>query len=190
MSIAVNEETERILLGQRYAAALAEIDDESLAALAGALEGDLRDAFARTVGLAADAFDDATTLPGRIRDGIARRRVHHDAGVILAEPCTTHCIDALGDASEDPTLEELRAVLPAAEETFGFAATKLMVVQYSRSLKGFRDLIASDERFSVPPPPAGPGLREVDEEAQAAKRAARKERRAREQAAKAKQRRR
>jgi hypothetical protein len=85
-------------------------------------------------------------------------------------------------------VDELREILPEAEETFGFAATKLMVVQYSRSLKGFRDLIASDERFAVPPPPAGPGVREVDEAAQAAKRAARKERRAREQAAKAKQR--
>ena len=184
----MNEETERILLGQRYAAALAEIDDDALTALAVALEGDLRDAFARTVGLGADAFDDPSSLAGLIRDGVARRRAHHDAGVILAEPCTTHCIDKLGDASEDPTVDELREILPEAEETFGFAATKLMVVQYSRSLKGFRDLIASDERFAVPPPPAGPGVREVDEAAQAAKRAARKERRAREQAAKAKQR--
>jgi len=189
VSEAVNEETERILLGQRYLAVLAEIDDETFAQLATALEGDLRDAFARTAGLPADAFSDPASLPGRIREGIARRRSHHDAGVILAEPCTTHCIDKLGGASEDPTLEELREVLPEAEETFGFAAVKLMAVQYSQSLKGFRDLIAADERFALPPPPAGPGMRQVDEAAQAAKRAARKERRAREQAAKAKQRR-
>lgn len=188
MSGAVNEETERILLGQRYAAALAGIDDEVLADLALALEGDLRDGFARTVGLGADAFEDRASLAGKIREGIARRRAHHDAGVILAEPCTTHCIDKLGDAAEDPTVEELLAVLPEAQEAFGFAATQLMVVQYSRSLKGFRDLIASDVRYTVPPPPAGPGVREVDQAAQAAKRAARKERRAREQAAKAKQR--
>ena len=57
-----------------------------------------------------------------------------------------------------------------------------MVVQYSRSLKGFKQLIAADDRFALPVA-AGIGVLEKDEAEQAAKRAARKERKQRERAA-------
>ena len=111
----------------------------------------------------------------------------HDAGVVLAEPCTQWTIDKLGESSEDPTLEELHAVLPEAITEYGLDAVRLMVIQYSRSLKGFRQLVASDERFAPSGPAPVTALREVDEAAQAAKREARKARKAEEKAAKAKQ---
>jgi len=82
-------------------------------------------------------LDDTVTLGGLARDGMARRRAWHDAGILLAEPCTQYSIEKLGDSSEDPTLEELQALLPEVTEKFGLDAVKLMVVQYSRSLKGF-----------------------------------------------------
>jgi hypothetical protein len=93
----------------------------------------------------------------------------------------------LGDSSEDPTLEELNELLPKAIEKFGINAVHLMVIQYSRSLKGFRQLVAADERFAVQSAVANMGVLEKDEAEQAAKREARKARKAEESAKKAKQ---
>lgn len=183
----MNEDKERILLDQRYVSVFNTISDESLGALALALEDDLRDAFARITGLSADTFADTASLGGKVRDGIARRRAAHDAGVVLSEPCTQFCIEDMGDASEDPTIEDLHACIPKAIEKFGLDAARLMAVQYSKSLKGFRQLIAEDERFAIPVVNTLPGVREIDEEAQAAKRAARKARKEKEKASKAKQ---
>lgn len=183
----MTEEKDRFLLDRRYIAAFENLEDSEIATLAAALEGELKDGFARIIGLPDGAFDDTATLGALVRDGISKRRMAHDAGVILAEPCTQWAIETLGDASEDPTLEQLQAVLPGAIEKFGMNAVRLMVIQYSRSLKGFRDLVATDDRFAVAAPPAGPGVLVKDEAEQAAKREARKARKAAEQAKKAKQ---
>jgi hypothetical protein len=104
--------------------------------------------------------------------------VAHDTGVILAEPCTQYSIEKLGDSSEDPTIDELKALLPEITEKFGEDAVLLMVIQYSRSLKGFRDLVASDDRFVPKGEPVGGALLVKDEAEQAAKREARKARKA------------
>lgn len=178
----VSEDKDRIILDQRYAAVLASFSDEALSALAVALDDDLRTALAKVVGLPANAFDAPASLAGLIRDGITRRRAAHDVGILLSEPCTRHSIEALGDASDDPTLEELQGLLPSITEKFGAEAVRLMVVQYSRSLKGFKQLIAVDERFALPVA-TGIGVLEKNEDEQAAKRAARKERKQREREA-------
>lgn len=171
---------DRYILDRRYIAALGDMDDATLGSLAIALEGDLRDAFARVVGLPEGAFDgdDHSALGSSVRDGYTRRRVAHDTGVLLAEPCTQFSIEKLGDSSENPTLEELNGLLPEITEKFGLPAVKLMVIQYSRSLKGFRDLVASDKRFAASGEPVGGALLVKDESEQAAKREARKARRA------------
>lgn len=173
----MSDDKDRFLLDRRYAAALAEMDDATLASLASALEGELRDAFARLVGLPEGAFDDAA-LGALVRDGYVRRKVAHDTGIILAEPCTQYSIEKLGDASEDPTLEQLNELLPGIIEKFGLVAVQLMVIQYSRSLKGFRQLVAADDRFAAKGEPVGGVLLTKDEAEQAAKREARKARKA------------
>lgn len=183
----MNDDKDRFLLDRRYTAAFDSLEDSSLAALAVALEGDLRDGFARIIGLSADAFDDVSALGSTVRTGISQRRMAHDAGVILAEPCTSYSIEKLGESSEDPTLEELHILLPEVIEKFGIDAVRLMVIQYSRSLKGFRQLVATDERFAPSGGAPGVGVIEIDEAAQDAKREARKQRKAEEKAAKAKQ---
>lgn len=183
----MSDDKDRFVLDRRYGAALAAMDDADIDALGRALEGDLRDALARIAGLPATAFDEGSSLGAMIRDGATRRRTAHDVGVVLGEPCTSWCIEELGAASENPTLEDLNGLLPAAVERFGLPAVKLMVIQYSRSLKGFRELVATDERFAVAGAAPSAPLREVDEAAQAAKRAARKERKSAEKAARAKQ---
>lgn len=183
----MSDEKDRFLLDRRYSATFENLDDATLAALARELEGDLRDGFARITGLAEGAFDDAATLGAAVREGITKRRVAHDAGIILAEPCTQWAIEELGDASEDPTLEQLNDLLPKAIEKFGLDAVRLMVIQYSRSLKGFRELVASDERFAAGSAAAPVVVLEKDAAEQAAKREARKARKAAEAAKKAKQ---
>ena len=62
-----------------------------------------------------------------------------------------------------------------------------MVIQYSRSLKGFRLLVASDDRFAASGPAPTMTVLVKDEAEQAAKREARKARKAQEKAALAKQ---
>lgn len=183
----MTDEKDRFLLDRRYSATFETLDDDTLAALANELEGELRDGFARITGLAEGAFDDMSTLGAAVREGITKRRVAHDAGIILAEPCTQWAIEELGDASEDPTLEQLNELLPKAIEKFGLVAVRLMVIQYSRSLKGFRDLVANDERFAASGAAAPVVVLEKDAAEQAAKREARKARKAAEAAKKAKQ---
>jgi hypothetical protein len=183
----MNDDKDRFLLDRRYAAAFENLDDAQIAALALALEGELKDAFARVIGLPDGAFEDGATLGAQVRDGIVKRRIAHDAGVVLAEPCTQWCIDELGASSENPTLEELNDLLPRAIEKFGLEAVRLMVIQYSRSLKGFRQLVATDERFAPLTTAPQMHLLEKDEAEQAAKREARKARKAAEKSQRAKQ---
>lgn len=184
----MNEDRDRFVLDRRYAAMFDSLDDDAIGALALALEEELRDGFARVVGLPSSAFEEGQPLGALVRDGIVKRRIAHDVGVILAEPCTQYSIEKLGDSADNPALEELTALLPEVIDKFGLDAVRLMVIQYSRSLKGFRQLVASDDRFAPPGSLQTAAVLEKDEAAQAAKRAARKERKAAERAVKAKQR--
>ncbi|MGA1361758.1 MAG: hypothetical protein ACO36A_02425 [Ilumatobacteraceae bacterium] len=180
----MNDDRDRFLLDRRYSGFLESLNDAALGTLALALDGDLRDAFARIVGAPEGTFGDEgaqadpVAVGATVREGYQRRRTAHDTGIVLAEPCTQWCIEKLGDDSENPTLEQLHAVLPEAIDSFGLPAVQLMVIQYSRSLKGFRELVATDERFAVSSEPVGGTLLVKDEAEQAAKREARKARKA------------
>ena len=172
----MNLARDQIIVERRYIAVFATISDQSLGALAQALPEALRDPFARAVGLRRGAFDDADTLATNIRTGMVARKAIIDAGVLLSEPCTEYFVDTLGDASDDPSFEDLQAVIPAAIDKFTLDAVRLMAVQYSAALGGFRLLVTEDDRFKIP---AGEVAMPVQANAaeQAAKRAARRERR-------------
>ena len=172
----MNLARDQIIVERRYIAVFATISDQSLGALAQALPEALRDPFARAVGLRRGAFDEADTLATNIRNGMVARKAIIDAGVLLSEPCTEYFVDTLGDASDDPSFEDLQAVIPAAIDKFTLDAVRLMAVQYSAALGGFRRLVTEDDRFKIP---AGEVAMPVQANAaeQAAKRAARRERR-------------
>jgi hypothetical protein len=138
-----------ILLERRYAAVFDAVSDGSIEAMARALGDDLRDALARTLALPA-GFLDGDGLADRLRASMRSRRAHLGAGSILSDPVTSKTIEILGDRSDDPSLEDLLEVLPAMVEEFGIEAARLMAVQYSVSLGGFRKLIATDPRFAIP----------------------------------------
>lgn len=152
----VSAARDAILLDRRYAAVLGSIGDDALATLARGVPERLRDDFARTVGLRAGAYDDAG-LGAMVRVGVGQRRAWLDAGVMLSEACTEWCIEELGAAQEDPNVEALREVLPGAIERFGLDAARLMAVQYSTTLQGFKRLMAEDPRFAIPSDGGGAG---------------------------------
>ncbi len=141
---------EQILIDRRYAAVLATISDDSLAELAGSLPEKLRDPFAKVAGLKAGALSTKDGLGAKIRAGFISRKSFINVGVLLSEPCTEYCIEQLGTAADDPNVEHLKTTLPGAIEKFGLDATRLMVIQYSVSLNGFKQLVAQDKRFMVP----------------------------------------
>lgn len=172
----MNLARDQIIVERRYVAVFGTVSDESLTKLAQALPESLRDPFARAVGLRRGAYDDASALAESIRKGMMARKSVIDAGVLLSEPCTEFFVDTLGDASDDPSFDELQALIPTAIEKFGLDAVRLMAVQYSVALGGFRRLVNEDDRFRIPTTESGPApIR--DKAAQEAKRAARKERR-------------
>jgi hypothetical protein len=172
----MNLARDQIIVERRYLAVFATVSDESLSALATALPETLRDPFARAVGLRRGAYGDASTLGPAIRTGMVARKSVIDAGVLLSEPCTGYFVDTLGEASDDPSFDDLQALIPAAIEKFGLDAVRLMAVQYSVALGGFRRLVSEDERFAIPTVAATTAARPSAAD-QEAKRAARRARR-------------
>ncbi len=172
----MNLARDQIIVERRYIAVFATISDQSLGALAQALPEALRDPFARAVGLRRGAFDEADTLATNVRTGMVARKAIIDAGVLLSEPCTEYFVDTLGDASDDPSYEDLQAVIPAAIDKFTLDAVRLMAVQYSAALGGFRRLVTEDDRFKIPASEMAMPV-QANAAEQAAKRAARRERR-------------
>ncbi len=187
----VSNARDTILIERRYAAVFSTLSDESIVKLAAAVEEKLRDALAKVLALPAGAFTDPATLAPKIREAMKERRSYLDTGVLFGEGATERAIELLGDQSDDPSLEDLQLVIPALVETFGLDAVRLMAVQYSVSLGGFRKLVNTDERFMIQSSPAATtrsaaDTTTVDSVAQDEKRRARAERKEKERLDRAK----
>lgn len=178
--MAVSTSRDTILIERRYAAVLDTLSDQSLATLTMAVGEKLRDPLAKVLGLPAGSFDDASTIAGKVRAGLTARKAYLDVGILLAEGATEKAIEMLGDRSDDPSLEDLQMIITPLSEEFTLDAVRLMAVQYSVSLGGFRKLVASDERFAIPTSGAKAAITSAavakDEAAQAEKRRLRAER--------------
>lgn len=148
--MAVSSSREHILMGRRYSSVFATISDESLAGLATALPEKLRDPLAKVLALPAGTFSEPAALATTIRQAMVDRNAHFDTGVVLSEPCTERCIEILGPTSDDPNLADLQSNVDELIESFGLDAVRLMSVQYSLTLAGFKKLISTDERFALP----------------------------------------
>lgn len=146
----VSSSREHILLERRYASVFATISDETLTGLATVLPEKLRDPLAKVLALPAGTFDEPTEIAPIIRRAMAARSAHLDTGVLLSEPCTERCIKILGSTSDDPNLADLLTNVDELIDSFGLDAVRLMSIQYSLTLAGFKKLIATDERFALP----------------------------------------
>ncbi len=188
----VSNSRDTILIERRYAAVFGTITDESIVALAGGVEEKLRDALAKVLALPAGAFAESATLAQKVRESMKSRKAYLDTGVLFGEAATDKAIDLLGDKSDDPSLEDLQAVIPSLIELFGLDAVRLMAVQYSTSLGGFRKLVSTDSRFAIPATQATTSATSssqtssVDAAAQEAKRKQRAERKQKDKEARSK----
>jgi hypothetical protein len=185
----VSNSRDTILLERRYAAVFTTISDESIAKLAAAVDEKLRDALAKVLALPAGTFDDAATVAPKVREAMKARKAYLDTGVLFGEAATEKAIEVLGDKSEDPSLEDLSNVLPSLIEEFSLDACRLMAVQFSVSLGGFRKLVNTDTRFAIPStgnaPVAATAAPAKDAAAQEEKKRARAERKEKDKVARA-----
>jgi hypothetical protein len=130
--------------------ALRAATDEELDTAVAALGDDHREAMERLAGgeATADAIRAAATK-GRI-DGTLE-----SIGLVLTDAALADCIEKLGDHSDNPTSEQLRAVLPGIIERHGLGMTRLMLAS---TLAGeaaasavLRDLLKHDDTVKLPP---------------------------------------
>jgi hypothetical protein len=167
--------------------AIATTTDDELVALTAALDDDRREALARLVG--------GDVVPASIRAACARGRLSgtlESIAIVLADACLADCIEQLGDASDNPSSDQLRDVLPGVVERHGLAATRIMlastVAGEAQAAPIIRDLLKHDELVRLPPaPPAAPSIPlpiapRVSPEERAAIKAKRAEMKARKQA--------
>jgi len=113
---------------------------------------------------AVQRLTDDTTTPDAIRAAAARGRIDggmESLALVLTDAALADCIEQLGDHSDNPTSEQLRAVLPGIVERHGVGVTRLMlastVAGEANASVVIRDLLKHDELVALPPPePARP----------------------------------
>ena len=146
---------------ERLDVALMTLDDESLRrGLAGLTEKHRQD-------LATNLnFPRATMHLGDALAPLVRRKLHglaverqHTVATALTQRANDSTVERLGDRSEEPSRADLEEVLPAVIEEHGLELVRLMLASYAVSdapvRAVMRELLDSDERFTLPDAPAG-----------------------------------
>ena len=114
----------------------------------------------------------ARRRPSAIREAAGKGRIDgtmESLGLVLTDASLADCIEQLGDHADNPSSEQLRAVLPGLVERHGLGVTRLMLAS---TLAGeaaasavIRDLLKHDETVQLPPAEAtsaGPAARAPD----------------------------
>ena len=83
----------------------------------------------------------------------------HAVSTALTQRVNDSTVEALGDNAEDPSREDLEAVLPAVIDEYTVELVRLMLASYAVSdapvREVMRELLDSDGRFTLPDEPAG-----------------------------------
>jgi len=165
--------------------AFANVSDDDLTTVLGALGDDHREAIDELVGAEADAASVRVALPKGRLDGTME-----SIALVLTDACLADCIEALGDDADRPTTDQLREVTPALIETHGLGITQLMlastVAGEAPASAIIRDLLKNDDDMKLPkaePKPLTPIHQgpEVDPDERAAIKARRKDAKQRKQ---------
>ena len=134
--------------------------DEELAALVEALDDDHREAVER--------FTGGEATPETIRAAAAKGRMDgtmEGLAMVLTDSALADCIKELGDHADNPTSDQLRAVLPGLVERHGIGTTRMMlastVAGVATAAAVIRDLLKHDELVALPKaePPPSPTVR-------------------------------
>ncbi len=184
--------------------AMTAMTDAELEALVASLPEDHVTAIDKLAGARDGGFDDPAGRVVGLRAAVARGRMSgglEQIATVLTDPCLADFITELGENSDNPSEENLQAVLPAQIDKHGLAVVRLTLaasvageaaasVMLSRVLK-------HDDVIGLPPAPEPPApvvlSREADDETRARRKAAKDRKQAeakarREQAAKARNR--
>jgi hypothetical protein len=185
----------------RVTAALANLDDASLKRGLTTMREQTRQELAQYLNLSKATMALGDSLVPLVRRKVLAATAERQfaSAFALAHHTNEDTIAALGERSDDPSLDEMREVLPGVIERQGLGMTTLMLAAYAASdakcQAVFAELLDTDERFALPEPPPreaepeieGPGIvtftRDADDPTQAAKRAQRKEAKAAKRAA-------
>ena len=129
--------------------ALRATTDDELVGVVSSLGDDHREAIERLAGGTAD--------PEHIREAAAKGRIDgtlESLTLVLTDATLADCIKELGDHADNPSSDQLRAVLPGLVERHGLGATRLMLAS---TLAGeaaasavIRDLLKNDELVKLP----------------------------------------
>jgi hypothetical protein len=129
--------------------AIAAATDDEIAALIEGLGDDHREALERI----ADGLEVAD-----VRTAVSKGRINgtmESIAVIITDACLADCITELGDHSDNPTTDQLQAVLPGLVERHGLAATRIMlastVAGEANAAAVIRDLLKHDDVVKLPP---------------------------------------
>lgn len=108
--------------------ALRAFDDDELTAAIAALDDDHRTAVLQLAEAPADSTEVAVVAYVRTAGQRGRMNgVLEQLALVLTDVCLAECITELGDASDNPTEEQLREVLPGLVERHGLAVVRLMM---------------------------------------------------------------
>jgi hypothetical protein len=130
--------------------ALRATTDEELETVTGALDDDHREALERLVG--------GEVSPPALREAAARGRIDgtmESIALVVTDAALADCIEQLGDHADNPTTDQLKAVLPGLVERHGLAITRLMlastVAGEANAAAIIRDLLKRDDVVALPP---------------------------------------
>jgi hypothetical protein len=165
---------------------LAAISDTDLLATITSLPDDHREVLTKLAG--PDAADGA--MVPALRAAVQKGRINggmEQVAMILSDKCLADCIEKLGESADNPSLEELQAVIPELIEAHGVDTVRVMmssaIVGEAKASATLVDLLKHDESVKLPPMELRPlvDLRPASAADDAVK-AARKERKERERA--------
>lgn len=170
--------------------ALAVMTDEELESLIASLPEDHRTAIDTLCGAREGGFEESAARLIALRSTAARGRMSgalEQIATVLTDPALADCIEQLGDASDNPTEDDLADVTPGLIERHGVATVRLTLaasvageaaasVLLTRLLK-HDDVLALPARDEAAPTPAVPG-HEADDETKARRRVAKERKQA------------
>jgi hypothetical protein len=171
--------------------ALLAMTDAELEALVASLPDDHRQAIDRLSGARDDSgFEDPAARIVALRATVARGRmtgVLEQLTTVLTDACLADCIEQLGDASDNPTEDDLAEVTPGLIERHGLATVRLTL---ATSIAGeaaasvvLTRLLKHDEVLALPAREAEPVApvvltREADDDTKARRKAAKERKQA------------
>jgi hypothetical protein len=170
--------------------ALAAMTDDELETLIAALPEDHRTAIDKLCGAREGGFEESSARLLALRSTAARGRMSgalEQIATVLTDPCLAECITELGDASDNPSEEDLAAVTPGLIERHGVGTVRLTL---AASVAGeaaasvlLTRLLKHDDVLGLPArddEPAAPTVlaREADEDTKARRRAAKERKQA------------